>query len=65
MPKSPRDTYKYQFKDGNRILHGGITTDLDRREGEHQRHFGRGHIRQVGRRTTDDAARRWERKKGY
>ena len=32
-----RDTYKYHFKRGNKILHTGITNDLDRREGEHQR----------------------------
>ena len=60
-----RDTFKYQFKQGNRILHGGITNDLERREQEHQRTFGGGHIRQVGRRTTEDAARKWERDKGY
>ena len=65
MAKLTRDTYKYQFKVGNRVVHGGSTTDLDRREGEHQRDFGRGHIRQVGRRTTGEAARQWERKKGY
>ena len=31
-----RDTYKYDYKVGNRIVHGGITNDLDRREEEHQ-----------------------------
>ena len=30
----PRDTYKYQFKVGNTIVHGGITNDLERREAE-------------------------------
>ena len=61
-----RDTYKYLFKRGNRILHGGITNDLDRREQEHQRTTDpKGHIRQVGRRTTEDAGRDWERKKGF
>ena len=34
MAKKPRDTYKYQFKIGNKIVHGGITDDLERREGE-------------------------------
>lgn len=28
----PHDTYKYQFKVGNKIVHGGITNDLARRE---------------------------------
>lgn len=59
------DTYKYQFKDGNRILHGGITNDLERRESEHQQTYGKGHIKQVGRKTTEEAARKWEKGKGY
>lgn len=25
MGKTPRDTYKYVFKEGNKIKHGGIT----------------------------------------
>lgn len=33
---NPRDTYKYQLKVGNKIVHGGITNDLNRREQEHQ-----------------------------
>ena len=61
----PRDTYKYQFKVGNKIIHGGITNDLDRREQEHQQKWPKGHITQVGRRTTEDAARRWTNAKGY
>ena len=32
-----RDTFKYVYKKGNKILHGGITNDLERREGEHYR----------------------------
>ena len=65
MPRKPRDTFKYQQKIGNRIVHGGITSDLERREREHQRRWPGSHIRQVGRRTTREAAREWERKKGY
>jgi len=60
-----RDTYKYQFKIGNKIVHGGITNDLERREEEHKRRWSNGHIFQVGNRTTEDAAREWEEKKGY
>ena len=37
-----RTTYKYHFKLGNRIVHTGITKDLDRREAEHRRHEGWG-----------------------
>ena len=60
-----RDTYKYYFKKGNRIVHGGITDDLERREQEHKQSWPNGHIFQVGRRTTEDAAREWEQKKGF
>ncbi|MDH3195061.1 MAG: hypothetical protein OEL78_01965 [Hyphomicrobiales bacterium] len=62
----PRDTYKYQFKMGNKIVHGGITDDLERREAAHQQKYGKkGHIKQVGRKTTEEAARKWEEDKGY
>ena len=53
----PRDTYKYHFKKGNKIVHTGIANDLDRREQEHkQTHGNSGHIKQVGRASTRDAA---------
>jgi len=64
MPK-PRDSYKYYFKRGNKIVHGGITSDLERREQEHQQKWPNGHIKQVGRCTTEEAAREWEKKKGF
>ncbi len=56
----PRDTYKYHLKIGNKIVHSGITDDLERREQEHQRKWPKGHIKQVGHKTTEDAARDWE-----
>ena len=57
-----RDTYKYNFKLRNRVVHTGITNDLDRRAREHRRDSGvDGHITKVGIRTTLDAARNWER----
>ena len=59
----PRDIYKYHFKLGNKIVHTGITNDLERREQQHQSTYGEtGHIRQVGRKTTKDAALTWENK---
>jgi predicted GIY-YIG superfamily endonuclease len=60
-----RDTYKYHFKIGNKIVHGGITNDLDRREQEHQQKWPKGHITQVGNRTTEEAARKWEEENGF
>jgi len=63
MPK-PRNTYKYQLKVGNKIVHEGITDDLERREQEHKQKWSKGHIKQLGRCTTEDAAREWEKKRG-
>ncbi|SMN11607.1 hypothetical protein SPBRAN_1888 [uncultured Candidatus Thioglobus sp.] len=58
---SDRDTYKYHLKKGNKILHTGITNDLQRRESEHQQHYGnKVHIKQVGNRTTREAGYQWE-----
>ena len=56
-----RDTYKYHLKNGKRIIHRGITTDLNRREQEHQTEYPGSKIRQVGRRTMREAALEWER----
>ena len=60
-----RNTFKYHFKIGNKIVHGGITKDLDRREQEHQQKWPKGHIKQVGRQNTEGAARKWEEEKGF
>ncbi len=64
MPK-PRNYNKYHYKIGNKIVHGGITKDLERREQEHLQKWPSEHIKQVGRKTTEDAARKWEKEKGY
>jgi len=56
-----RDTYKYVFVVGNKIVHYGITKNLERREQEHQQRWPEGYIMQVGRCTTEGAAREWER----
>ena len=47
----------------NKIVHSGITNDLERREQEHQARWSNGRIVQVGRKTTEDAARDWEETK--
>lgn len=65
MGKQPRDTYKYHFKVVNKIVHGGKTIDLQRREQELRQEWPDGHIKQVGRRTTDEAATKWEKERGY
>ena len=61
MPTN-RTTYRYHFKIGNKIVLTGITNDIDRCEIGHKTNPGwsKGHIKQVGRRTTLIAAREWE-----
>ncbi len=61
----PYDTYKYQARVGRKIVHGGITDDLKRREEEHRQKWPTVKLKQVGRRTTEKAAREWEKDKGY
>ena len=58
-----RNYYKYDFKVVNKIVHSGITKDIERRESEHEQKWPKGHIVQVGRRTTEEAAREWEETK--
>jgi hypothetical protein len=63
---SDRTHYTYLFKIGNRVLHGGMTIDPERRETEHQRNINRnGHMLIVGNRKTEDGAREWERNNGW
>jgi len=59
-----RDTYKYQFKVGNKVVHKGITNDLERREGEHKQDWPNGHIKQVGHAVEGKSARQWEKEQG-
>lgn len=59
-----RDTYKYHLKSGRQIVHRGITNDLSRRKKEHLTQHPGSRIRQVGRRTTREAALEWERNGG-
>jgi predicted GIY-YIG superfamily endonuclease len=58
-----RNWNKYDFKVGHKIVHSGITQDLERREQEHQRRWPNGHIVKVGNATTEDSARAWEETK--
>lgn len=64
MEEQPRDTYKYRLWHNGRVVHMGITNDVERREAEHQREWPESRIVQVGNRTTREAALRWEREQG-
>lgn len=58
-----RDTYTYDYKVGRKIMHSGISKDLDRREIEHQARWPKGRIVKVGAAKTEEAARAWEKSK--
>lgn len=58
-----RNVYKYDYKVRQKIVHSGITKDLERREIEHLQKWPKGHIVQVGNRTTLEAAKKWEETK--
>ncbi len=61
-----RDTYKYHLKQGDKIIRSGITNDLHRREKELQRDYSKDvYVHQVGRRTTREDAREWEKKQKH
>ncbi len=56
-----RDTYKYYLILNNRIVHGGITDNLQRRLAEHLKNWPGSSIRQIGVKTTHKKALKWER----
>jgi len=59
-----KDTYKYHLMMGKRVVHRGICTDWARREVLHQEEFPGSRIRLIGRRTTYEAALKWEHRGG-
>lgn len=62
---SNRNFYKYKFRVGHTVEHGGITKDPERREEEHQQEHPTGKLTVVGRKTTEEAARKWEKDNGF
>lgn len=62
VPATTAKTYRYRFKVDGRVVHHGITTDLQRREREHQKRWPGGTIEQVGQPTSHRDAWEWERK---
>ena len=57
--------YTYRFYVAGNEVHGGITTDPQRREREHQQRWPTGYMRIVGGPMTEAQARLWERQNGY
>jgi hypothetical protein len=63
--RDQRNFSKYEVTVRGKVVHGGITTDLDRRAREHLRTWPGATVAKIGRQTTKDGARRWERENGY
>lgn len=59
-----RDHYRYELKDGNKIVYIGITDDPSRREAQHRQEGKRfSHMRVVGLAVTIDTAQKWEKER--
>ena len=57
-----RDTYKYYLKVNDEIVWKDVTSNLERREKEHQIRYGsEAHIFQIGYRVTREKGVRWLR----
>ena len=61
--KYSKDTYKYYFKVGGKVVYVGITQDLSKAEKRHQVGWPKGYIQQIGKRTTFEDAVKWQDEK--
>jgi hypothetical protein len=52
---------KYDVVIGGKIIHSGITKDLERRKQEHKMEWPNAIIKQVGGPVTEESAREWEK----
>jgi hypothetical protein len=55
-------TYRYQVREGARVLHLGTTTNLEAARAECRRRWPSGRFFQVGERTTERDAAAWLKK---
>ena len=54
---------KYDVVVDGKIVHSGITKDLDRRKQEHKGKWVKATVKQVGGSVTEKSAREWEKTK--
>lgn len=60
--RKSRGTARYHLKEGNKIIHTGITNDPGRREAEHQQKRPKSRLEQQGPKVTRASAEAWERR---
>ena len=63
MVTNSRDTYKYELVWKGQVVLSDVTSDLNRREAEHQERFSGSRVYQVGDKTTREAALKWRNKR--
>jgi len=56
----PRDVYKYELKQGNKIVYAGITNDPTQRETQHRQGKTFDKMQIIGRVSTREGAEKWE-----
>ena len=57
-----RNTYRYRLKVGDRVILHGFTTDLARRQKEHQLRWPAARVEPIGEATSHREAWEWERR---
>lgn len=57
-----RNTYRYRLKVGDRVILHGFTTDLARRQREHQLRWPEARVEPVGKATSHQEAWEWEKR---
>ena len=57
-----KDTDTYKLKQNDKIVHKGVTYDLEEREAQHQKQFPKSKIEKIGEIKTREKALEWERK---
>ena len=60
---SERDKYKYELKNGKKVVYVGITNSPDQRMQQHEKDKDFSHMNVVGRKTTEEAALKWEQER--
>lgn len=61
MAREPRDTYRYELKQGRKVVYRGITNDPERRCSEHSDDKNFTHMNIIGPRVTRESAEQWEK----
>jgi predicted GIY-YIG superfamily endonuclease len=61
----PKPYTKYVVRVKGKIVHGGITTEFERRKQEHKQKWPNSIIRKVGGKATEESARKWEEEQGF